>query len=43
METKCPHCGSKDFIGTKRTRSGVKLVVIYCGGCGAILGVVNDT
>jgi len=43
MEPKCPHCGSSEYTGTKRTRGGVKLVLVVCSSCGAILGAVNDT
>ncbi len=42
MEPKCPHCGSKEITGTKRSRAGVRIVLIVCGGCGAVLGAVND-
>jgi uncharacterized OB-fold protein len=42
MQPICPHCKSTNYTWTKVTRGGVKIIIIYCKDCGAILAAAND-
>jgi hypothetical protein len=41
MDPKCGHCGSSQYRAVKCESGGVKLVLVVCSSCGAILGAAN--
>jgi len=41
----CPYCNEPFYANyhTERTVAGTKILLLYCGSCSKLLGVVNKT
>lgn len=38
---KCPKCEGQNFSTQTTTYNKIPAIIIYCGSCGSVLGIIN--